>query len=86
MDQEETDTRTVMYCAYAQEQGYGTCICRSDSDVLLLHRASKFEITIFFLTGRGRMLLKISDLAKYGQDMCTSLIYLHSFNHCDSTR
>jgi len=90
-DQEETDTRIVLYCAYVQEQGYGTIrICSPDSDVffIMLHHASKFDITILFDTGTGnkRRLLNISDLARgYGQEMCTALMSLHAFTHCDTT-
>ena len=43
-DQEETDTRVILYCAYAQKQGYETVRIRSpDSDIffILLHHASK---------------------------------------------
>ena len=91
-DQEETDTRIVLYCAYAQAQGYGTIRIRSpDSDVffIMLHYASSFEITILFDTGSGnkRRLLNISDLAsQYAQRTCTALMSLHALNtHCDTT-
>jgi len=90
-DQEETAARIVLYCAYAQEQGYDTvCICSHDSDVffIMLHHASKFEITIRFATcpGNKRRLLNISDLAReYGQEMFITLMYRHAFTHCDTT-
>ncbi|MPC13645.1 hypothetical protein E2C01_006385 [Portunus trituberculatus] len=90
-DQEETDTRVILYCAYAQEQGYdGVRIRSPDSDVffIALHHARKFELTILFDTGTGnkRRLINISDLARqYGQVMCTALMALHAFTHCDST-
>ena len=89
-NQEETDPRIILYCAYAQQQGYDAVRIRSpDSDVffIALHHASKFEITILFNTGTGnkRRLLNISDIAKeYGQVMCTALMSLHAFTHCDT--
>ncbi len=65
-DQEETDTRVVLYCEYAQAQGYDTVRVRSpDSDIffILLHHASSFQITILFDTDAAnqRRLLNISD-------------------------
>ena len=66
-DQEETDTRVILYCAYAPKQGYETVHIRSpDSDIFFisLHHASKFDIKILFDTGSGnnRKLIDISDL------------------------
>ena len=90
-NQEETDTRVILYCAYAQEQGYDVVRIRSpDTDVffIALHHASKFDITILFDTGTGnrRRLLNISELAReYGQVMCTALMCLHVFTHCHTT-
>ena len=90
-NQEETDTRFILYCAYAQEQGFDVVRIRSpDTDVffIALHHASKFDITILFDTGTGnrRRFLNISELAReYGQVMCTALMSLHVFTHCDTT-
>ena len=53
-DQEETDTRVILYCA--PKQGYETVRIRSpESDIffILLHHASKFDIKILFDTGLG---------------------------------
>ena len=72
-NQEETDTKIILYCAYAQQQGYDAVQIRSPgSDVffIALHHALKFEITILFDTDTGSKwrLLNTSDLAKeYGQ-------------------
>lgn len=90
-DQEETDTRVILYCAYAQRQGYGVVRIRSpDSDIffIALHHAQRFEITILFDTGTGnnRRLINISALAReYGQVKCTALMSLHAYTHCDTT-
>ena len=61
-----------------------------DTDVffIALHHASKFDITILFDTGTGnrRRLLNISELTReYGQVMCTALMSVHVFTHCDTT-
>ena len=55
-DQEETDTRTILYCAYAQDQGYDTLrIGTLDGDIFFIafHHADKLKITILFNTGTG---------------------------------
>ena len=55
-DQEETDSRIILYCLYAQDQGYATARIRSpDSDVffIALHYALHMRITILFDTGSG---------------------------------
>ena len=83
-DQEETDTRVILYCAYAPKQDYETVRIHSpDSDIffILLYHASKFDMKILFDTGSGnnRKLIDISDLSKvYGQELCTALMSLHA--------
>jgi len=55
---------------------------------LMLHHTSKFEITILCDTDTTNMrsLLNISQLAReYGQNICTALMSLHAFTHCDTT-
>ena len=50
-NQEETDSRIVLYCAYTQEHGYGNVqIISPDSDAffILLHHAGKFDVNILF--------------------------------------
>ena len=50
-NQEETDSRIVLYCAYTQEHGYGNAqIISPDSDAffILLHHAGKFDVNILF--------------------------------------
>lgn len=89
--QEETDTRVILYCAYAQHNDYEIVRIRSpDSDIffITLHHAEKFNITILFDTGSGnhKRLINISKLAKeYGQQFCSALLALHGFTHCDTT-
>ena len=55
---------------------------------IALHYTMKFKLTIIFDTGTDnkRRLINISDLARqYGQAMCTALMALYAFTHCDST-
>ena len=55
-NQEETDTKIILYCAYAQQQGYDAVQIRSPgSDVffIALHHALNLEITILFDTDTG---------------------------------
>ena len=53
---EETDARIVLYCVYANENGYKNVRIRSpDSDVffILLHHAGKLDCNILFDAGTG---------------------------------
>jgi len=90
-DQEETDTRVVLYCLFAEEEGYGTVRVRSpDSDIffILLHHAAKIRIRVLFDTGTGdkRKVIDVTKLATtYGQPLCTALLALHAVTHCDTT-
>ena len=67
--QEETDTRVVLYCLYAKEQGYKTVQVRTDSDFFfsLLHYIGRLEgMTVLFDTGSGshRKLNNMTDIQK----------------------
>ena len=90
-NQEETDTRVVLYAKYGSKNGYKSIRIRSpDSDIffILLHFASELEVNILFDTGKGnsRRLIGLSDLGKeLGQTMSTALMTLHTFTGCDST-
>ena len=66
-DQEEIDTRVVLYCSYVVDEKYNYVRVRSaDSDIffILLYYASKINITLLFDTGSRckRRLLNISQL------------------------
>ena len=90
-NQEETDSRVVLYCKYAHEQGYEHVRVRSpDTDIffILLHHAKTMLCTIYFDTGTGnhKRLINITELvADYTQEYCTALTAVHVFSHCDST-
>ena len=56
-NQEETDTRIVIYLHYAKKFGLKSAVvCSPDSDVffILLHHAHMTELTIFLDTGMGK--------------------------------
>ena len=90
-NQEETDSRVVLYCKYAQDQGYEYVRVRSpDSDIffILLHHASSLSCSIIFDTGTGnnKHLINMTSLVEnFTQEYCTALTALHAFTHCDST-
>ena len=90
--QEETDSRVVLYSAYAEEKGYTHVRVKSpDSDIffILLHFALQLNnVVILFDTGTGnnKRLLNISEIAAgYTQQYCTALLSLHAFTGCDTT-
>ena len=90
-DQEETDTRVVLYCFYAADEEYDYVGVRSpDSDIffILLYYASKINITLLFDTGSRckRRLFNISQLAyDFPPLYCDALLGLHAFSRCDTT-
>ena len=90
--QEETDTRVVLYCKYAQNKRYKYVRVKSpDSYIffILLHHASTFPtVTILFDTGTGnkQRLLNISELANMlTPEYSTTLMALHIYTACDTT-
>lgn len=90
-DQEESDTRVVLYAVYAAKNGYKSVKIRSpDSDIffVLLHHASKINNDILFDTGKGntRKIINISKLSQeYGDRQCSALLALHAYTGCDTT-
>ena len=76
-NQEETDSRIILYCKYADEQGYEYVRIRSpDSDVffVLLHHTSALSCTVMFDTGTGnnRRLINMTELVK---DLAPGVMY-----------
>ena len=68
-DQEETDTRIVLYLKYAVQLGYKSAVVRTpDSDIffILLHHAPSMPLTIYLDTGTGkhRQIINITDFAE----------------------
>ena len=88
-DQEETDTKVVLYFFYASDEEYSYVGVKSpDSDIffILLYYAS--NITLLFDTGSRskRRLLNISQLAyDFTPLYCDALLSLHAFSRCDTT-
>lgn len=86
-NQEETDTRVVLYLNYAVKLGYKTWI-QIDIFFILLHYAHSIPITIYLDTGYGkhRQVINISELAKSkGAEYCTVLLDLYVFTGEDVT-
>ena len=90
-NQEETDSRVVLYAMYAASQGYERVRIRTpDSDIfwILLHHARSIDIEILYDTGFGnkKQMINISHLCNhYSQSVCNALLGIHGFTGCDST-
>ena len=89
--QEETDTRVIVYCLHAKEEGYKHAIVRSpDSDILfiLLHYAEQLKpLIVFFETGKGAQhrLINITTLADdLTPRYCEALLGRYCFTGEDS--
>ena len=91
-NQEETDTRVVLYVKYAVQLGYKSAMVTTpDSDIffILLHHAHSLPITIYLDTGSGKHLhiVNVSELAECkGPEYCTTLLGLYVFTGEDTTR
>lgn len=90
-NQEETDTRVVLYLNYAVRLGFKSAVVRTpDTDIffILLHYAHSIPITIYLDTGSGkhRQIINVSELSESkGADYCTTLLGLYVFTGEDVT-
>lgn len=90
-NQEETDTRVVLYLKYAATMGYQSAVVRTpDTDILciLMHFAKSLDIVVFLDTGSGKSckLINVSELAETsGQEYCSTLLGMYVFTGEDST-
>ena len=90
-NQEETDTRVIIYASYGATNGYGSIRVKSpDSDIffILLNHAFKIGGDIYFDTGVGnkKRLLNVSDISSnFGESLCSALLGLHAFSGSDTT-
>lgn len=90
-NQEETDTRVVLYLNYAVKLGYKSTVVRTpDSDIffILLHYAHSIPLTIYLDTGSGkhRQIVNVSELSESkGADYCTTMLGLYVFTGEDVT-
>ena len=79
-EQEETDTRTVLYLKYAAKFGYKSAVVRTpDTDIflILLHLANNIPLTIYLdtETGKHQKIINITELADTnGKDYCTTIL------------
>ena len=90
-NQEETDTRVVLYLHHAVALGYKNAVVRTpDTDifVILLCHAHAINLSIYLDTGAGkhRRLLNVSELAKLlGEEYCATLLGFYVFSGEDCT-
>lgn len=90
-NQEETDTRIILYCNHAAELGFTSAVVRMpDSDVLfiLLYHARNIKLTVYIDigTGKGRQLVNVTQLANdLGSDYCDTLLGYYVFSGEDCT-
>ena len=90
-NQEETDTRVIVYLHYAARLGYKAAVVRSpDTDIffLLLYHAKDIELTVYGDIGAKskRKLYNITELASsLGAPYCTALLGLYVFTGEDAT-
>ena len=91
-NQEETDTRVVLYLHYATTLGYKDAVVRSpDTDIfmILLYHAHTMNLTIYLDTGTGkhRKVVNITELTQsLGEDCCATLLGFYVFTGEDCTR
>ena len=84
-DQEETDSRVVLYLQQAVQWGYKSSVVKTpDTDILmiLLYHADKLKITTYLDYGSGvhRKLINVSELASsLGSDYCEALLGFYVF-------
>ena len=90
-NQEETDTRVILYLHHAASLGYKEAVVRTpDTDifVILLHHANTLDLTVHLDTGVGkqRKLINVSELAaELGEDYCETLLGFYVFTGEDCT-
>ena len=90
-NQEETDSRVVLYLKYAVKLGYKSAVVRTpDGDILfiLLHFAHVISPTIFLdvSTGKHCQIVNVSELSELkGADYCIMVLGLYVFTGEDVT-
>ena len=90
-DQEETDTRVVLYLHYAAKLGYKSVVVRTpDSDIffILLHHSHSIGLNIYLDIGMGkhRQIINVTELTKsFVPEYCTTLLGLYVFSGEDCT-
>ena len=90
-NQEETDTRTVLYLKYAAKLGYKLAVVRTpDTDMFFiqLHHAQSIALTVFLDIGTGKH-LQLVNVSKAAESLevnyCNMLLGLYAFTGEDAT-
>ena len=90
-NQEETDSRVVLYLNHAVALGFKSAVVRTpDTDIffILLHHSHSINLTIFLDTGMGkhRQLVNVTELGEsLGRDYCSTLLGYYVFSGEDCT-
>ena len=90
-NQEETDTRTVIYLKYAAKLGYESAVVRTpDTDIffILLYHARHIALTIYLDIGIGkqRKVVNVSEIAdRNGPEYCDMMLGVYVFTGEDAT-
>nr|XP_033967869.1 uncharacterized protein LOC117468025 [Pseudochaenichthys georgianus] len=90
-NQEETDSRIVLYLHQAVKWGYKSSVVRTpDTDILmiLLYHASRINLSIYLDHGSGkhRTLINVTELSEsLGPDYCSTLLGFYVFTGEDCT-
>ena len=90
-NQEESDTRVILYLRHAEKLGHESAIVRTpDSDLffLLLYHSHHISLRIFLDVGVGkhRKIVDVSDLASsFGKEYCSTLLGFYVFTGEDCT-
>uniref|UniRef100_UPI00358EA075 uncharacterized protein isoform X2 n=1 Tax=Myxine glutinosa TaxID=7769 RepID=UPI00358EA075 len=90
-NQEETDSRIVLYLQQAVKWGYKSCVVRTpDTDILmiLLYHTSRINLSIYLDHGSGkhRTLINVTELSEsLGPDYCSTLLGFYVFTGEDCT-
>ena len=81
-NQEETDTRFILYLKYVAKLGYKSAVVRNlvtDIFMILLYHSHSIALTIYIDIGTGKhcRIVNVSELAEsLGEDYCATLLRL----------
>ncbi len=90
-NQEETDTRIVLYLHHTQTSGFKSAVIHTpDTNIffILLHHAHALTITLYIDigTGKHRQLINVSEMAhELGREWCSTLLGFYVFSGEDCT-
>ena len=90
-NQEETDSRVILYLYHAVKMGYKSAVVRTpDTDIffIILHHCHSINLTIYLDTGTGKhcRLINVTTFAEtLGSTYCTALLGYYVFSGEDCT-